>query len=142
MNVKKSPKEEQFAFVKTDKSRIIEITEKEGKFSIVGEYVRIDVTNIPTARFAPKHNLATKAAKSLDDNNADNDPLTRGFRIPKEQVEEIALLIEGGAMKSADICTQVGISYPTFMAVFKRLKDLGRVDANMKAVKLGKESDN
>lgn len=135
----KNPKQpDQFAFVKTDKSRIIEITEREGKFSIVGEYVRIEPASIPLARFHPKHNDAAKAKKALSDNAEDQDPLTRGFRIPREQIEEVALLIEGGATRSADICEQVGISMPTFMSVFKRLKDLGRIDAGMKVRKLGR----
>ena len=43
------------AFIKSDKSRIIEVSEgKEGKFEVVGVYHRIDVANISLGSFHPK----------------------------------------------------------------------------------------
>lgn len=144
MKGKKKVPEGPVAFIKSDKSRIIEVSEgKDGKFELVGTYMRIELANIPLAKFAPKHSAAYMAKKNLEANSQeeDQDPLTKGFRIPKEDVEQIAILIEGGATRPIDICKEVGVSMPTFMAVFKRLKELGKIAADATPRRLGKSEE-
>ena len=128
------------AFIKSDKSRIIEVSEdKDGKFELVGVYHRIELTALPLGAFAPKERKFVPNAKDSDDE--DRDPLTKGFNMTSEEVHQIALLIEGGATRPIDICKEVGCSMPTFMKVFARLKELGKIHADARAGKLGKTEE-
>ena len=42
------------AFIKTDKSRILEVREIDGKFDVVGVYTSINISNVDVSRHHPR----------------------------------------------------------------------------------------
>lgn len=141
----KAPTPETVSFIKSDKSRIIEVMEVEGKFTLVDVYHRIEVNTIPLASFHPKITAPkTKKEKVIDyepDEDEDsgkseggiekttNDPLYKMF-IPTPP-EKINRAIELMNMRKTplEICQEVKMQMRTFVKLFIKLKELGRIDA-------------
>ena len=138
----------EIAFIKTDKSRILEVRELDGKFDVVGVYTRINISNVDVSRHHPRPMSGvastykkTKVLEDVDDVDDDaskvgggeertsKDPLYSRFpAVPAEKVNRAIELLNMRTSSAREICVETGMQMRTLMKIILTLKELGRLD--------------